>query len=502
MRDTIFISHATPEDNDFVIWLASRLKLLGYNIWVDKNALLGGEKFWEEIDQIIRNKAIKVLLVYSNNICMKDENGFPQPGRLKDGIYKEYSLSESIGKQNRLDEFIILMNIDASTYNLFIGAERLNQIPFYDNWADGFKQLEKKLVKDQIPKNKDLTDESFSNWYTNQYLVPNGITARKELYYSNWWSIEKLPEYFYIFEFRTEKQAKAIYLSNNNFPLGKMSNYISSFEVNPDFKIKVDERTINVKHEDVHRIKISEMLRGFNAASFPNQTDAENHFKNLLQRVFHLIAKRRGLCWVDMSNKKMAYFHTPKSLEKLKIRFEYPHRTINKSKTKNLLGKYKNLGKWHFAISVKPILSPVVGFSLKSHITFTHDGFSVWKKEVINERDKKKHKAIDIEKIHTHRRAKGKTFFNEEWRDMLIGFLHSLKDNNKIQIRLSSSFNLQMPDFPKSYWASFGYFDPKDKSRHGLLSMYDARYVDEDEDEKEVDLEDPELDETMKGETT
>lgn len=45
--DTIFISHANPEDNDFVIWLASRLQLLGYKVWVDKEAMLGGEKMWE-----------------------------------------------------------------------------------------------------------------------------------------------------------------------------------------------------------------------------------------------------------------------------------------------------------------------------------------------------------------------------------------------------------------------------------------------------------------------
>lgn len=49
-RDTVFISHATPEDNEFTVWLASRLQMLGYKVWIDKNALLGGEKFWEEID--------------------------------------------------------------------------------------------------------------------------------------------------------------------------------------------------------------------------------------------------------------------------------------------------------------------------------------------------------------------------------------------------------------------------------------------------------------------
>lgn len=486
MRETIFISHATPEDNDFTIWLASRLKLLGYNVWIDKNALLGGEKFWEEIDQTIRNNAAKVLLVYSKHICIRDENGNPTPGKLKDGIDKEYSLSESVGKQNNLKDFLILLNVDASTYNLFIGADRLNQIPFYDNWADGFKQLEKKLVKDQVPKHNELIDDSFSDWYTTQYIVPNGITTRRELYYSNWWPINKLPEYFYIFEFKTEKQAKAVYLANNNdLPLGKISNHISSFESAPNFQIKIDGKMIEVKHRDVHRIKLSEMLLGFQTSTFPTQRDAENHFKNILQRVFHLILKRRGLYWYEMANKRMAYFHTLKSLDTMKVKFEFPHRTLDKTKTKNLIGKYKKLSKWHFAVSAKPILTPLVALSLKSHMVFTDDGYNVWKKEkkTVKDGEEKTEMVVDTDRIHTHRRAKGKRLFNEEWRDLLIGFLHSLKEQDKIAINLSTNFTLEMPDIPELFWADFGYFDPNDKSRQGLLSMYEFGDQSESDDD-------------------
>ena len=36
LKDTIFISHATPEDNEIAIWLASRLENAGYNVWFDK----------------------------------------------------------------------------------------------------------------------------------------------------------------------------------------------------------------------------------------------------------------------------------------------------------------------------------------------------------------------------------------------------------------------------------------------------------------------------------
>jgi len=90
-RDTIFISHATPEDNEFTIWLASRLELLGYNVWIDKIKLIGGETFWKEIDQSIRNTTIKFLLVYSKNICYNQN-----PGDIKNGINNEIELAKSI----------------------------------------------------------------------------------------------------------------------------------------------------------------------------------------------------------------------------------------------------------------------------------------------------------------------------------------------------------------------------------------------------------------------
>ncbi|MHB1565857.1 MAG: toll/interleukin-1 receptor domain-containing protein [Acidiferrobacter sp.] len=42
-RTLIFISHATPEDNDFTLWLGARLASAGYSVWSDVTKLIGGE---------------------------------------------------------------------------------------------------------------------------------------------------------------------------------------------------------------------------------------------------------------------------------------------------------------------------------------------------------------------------------------------------------------------------------------------------------------------------
>jgi hypothetical protein len=475
-RTTIFISHATPEDNDFAIWLASRLQLLGFKVWIDKNSLLGGEKFWEEIDNTIRNESIKFLLVYSKNIFQNNEFGEIITGKLKDGIYKEYSFAETIGKQQKdLVDFIILMNIDGSDYNMFIGADRTIQIPFYENWALGFEQLTKKLEKDSVHQSEQQRNAPFGNWYENEFKIKNGIIKKKELYYSNWWQINQLPDFFYIYQFQTDKQAKLIYERNNIFPISKISNCLSSFYNEIDLHVEDEEGIVELKLTGKFKISIKDVLLGFEKEKFPTQKDAENHLKQLLKRIFHLLMKNRKMYWHEMSNKKLAYYHTPASLDNLKVKFKYPYKSEKvKPKTRNLLGTYQHSSYWHYAVSAKPILTPLVGYSLKNHLTFSDDGFNSWE---------------DKDKIHSHRRSKSKVsrYFNEDWRDFQCAFLNSLSNSEgKIEIPLNKSFILSMGSWPEMFWADFGFFEPWDKERQSLMNDYYEELESEESDENEM----------------
>ena len=104
--------------------------------------MLGGERFWATIQKAIEG-SIKVLLVYSKNIVAND-------GTLKQGIENEIEYAKSIASQHSLQDFIIPLHIDDSPYNLAIGLPNINHIPFNDNWADGLKQLLKKLEKNTV----------------------------------------------------------------------------------------------------------------------------------------------------------------------------------------------------------------------------------------------------------------------------------------------------------------------------------------------------------------
>ena len=62
-RKAIFISHATPEDNQFTIWLGAKLTALGYEVWADVLRLRGGHDWQRRLESALRERARKVLLV-------------------------------------------------------------------------------------------------------------------------------------------------------------------------------------------------------------------------------------------------------------------------------------------------------------------------------------------------------------------------------------------------------------------------------------------------------
>ena len=320
-----------------------------------------------------------------------------------------------------------------------------------------------------------MTNKYFGEWYQHQYLGVNNVEKRQELYHSNWWEI-KLPEYFYIYELSNETQAKEIFAQNISYPMSRIANHLSSFESYERFQIKYQEQNLDIKPDAIYKLKISYVLLGFESDKFPNQRDCENSLKYLLNRVFHLIMKNRKMLWYELANNKLSYSYTLGNLPSSKVNFSYPYRLEKnkyKYKKKNLIGDYLSLGKWHYAISSKTILSPLVAFNLKGHLTFTKDGYNLWSDASGN---------VDKEMIHSHRRKKGKRLFNEDWRDMLLGFLFGLKENGKIEIPLSSHYQLEMSQYPVNFWAEFGYIDPRDKDRHGLLSEDEFKDIEVEND--------------------
>ncbi|MET0081029.1 MAG: toll/interleukin-1 receptor domain-containing protein, partial [Candidatus Thiodiazotropha lotti] len=80
-RKIVFISKATPEDDEFVLWLAPRLEAAGYDVFADILALQPGDRWRKEVTGTLQNKSVKMLL------CCRDAT------LAKNGVQEEIGIA-------------------------------------------------------------------------------------------------------------------------------------------------------------------------------------------------------------------------------------------------------------------------------------------------------------------------------------------------------------------------------------------------------------------------
>lgn len=139
-RDHIFISYAT-EQSALCDWLARRLAAEGYAIWCDRQKLLGGENWPNDIDAAIDERTFRMLALLSRDSVKKPH---PQGEWLK-GI--------AIGKKLGIDDFVIPLNTDGlRSDEIPWNLQSINYIPFTPSWAEGLASLLKKLSSIDAPR--------------------------------------------------------------------------------------------------------------------------------------------------------------------------------------------------------------------------------------------------------------------------------------------------------------------------------------------------------------
>lgn len=186
-RDHIFISYAT-EQSALCDWLARRLAAEGYAIWYDRQQLLGGENWPNDIDVAINERTFRMLALLSR-ASMRKPN--PQGEWLK-GI--------AIGKRIGIDNFVIPLNTeglrpDEITWNL----QPINYIPFTPSWAEGLARLLKKLKSIDAPR--VLNDGP--RLAVESIVASSAIQNEPETLLSNCFEIIQMPRYIRKYEVET-----------------------------------------------------------------------------------------------------------------------------------------------------------------------------------------------------------------------------------------------------------------------------------------------------------
>lgn len=178
-RTVVFISKATPEDDDFALWLAPKLEGAGYTVFADILNLDVGDRWRKKITQTLQNKAVKMVL------CCSDET------LNKDGVEEEIGIALDLSKE--LNDKNFLLPLKVRRFKKLFGIGGLQYIDFENSWSDGLRNLLDSLEKQNVPK----TSKGVIQPQWEQYKRRNQVAIQlsPETLTSNWLRIISIPDH-------------------------------------------------------------------------------------------------------------------------------------------------------------------------------------------------------------------------------------------------------------------------------------------------------------------
>jgi len=181
-RKLLFISYAY-ENETFAKWLARKLAFYGYGVWFDQLQILGGESWVKEVDVAIKERSFRVLGLLSKSSIAKDN---PR---------KERTLALQLGKQRKVDDFLITLNLDGVQPDWTLSD--ISWISFRDGWADGLRRLLKKLESLSAPR---IHAGNSSTAKAQLVQGPPLLVQTPETLVTNWMPFIQVPEALWIFD--------------------------------------------------------------------------------------------------------------------------------------------------------------------------------------------------------------------------------------------------------------------------------------------------------------
>jgi hypothetical protein len=392
-RDTIFISHATPDDNDFVRWLGTRLSGHGYTVWADLFELRGGTPFWNSIEEALRNHARKVIFVVSKKSV--------DPNRT--GVRNELSVADAMKKTLGDPEFIIPVRIDDTAFSDFpIQIHQLNGIDFSKGWGPKLIDLLDTLEHASVPKSAVDQSAEFERWRNTTIRTAAAVEVAPEPVLTNLLPINKLPTEITFFEHEQDTAKLVRELRKLGVPCAQFYRLIISFaELSTIQAVLSPETTLLVRA----RVPLVSFLSGsVTVVTSPQRDDARNIATSLLKQHVEYYLQQRGLKRFETSTTS-SFFFPSGLIQNDKV----PYLSASGRKTnKNVVGRSeRNKVHWHLAMKVNIVLGPPAVIRFKPYVCFSEDG-----QTAID--DPKRTSAI--------RRRFCKNWWNQHWRQLQVAF--------------------------------------------------------------------------------
>lgn len=398
-RSIVFISHATPNDNAFASWLSTQLTLSGYEVWTDFERLGGGELIWDTIEDIIRNRAAKVVVAAS---------GLAQT---RPGVLDEIALALSIERNLGLSNFVIPLRIDDTNFLDFrANLQRRNILDFNGNWAAGLAQLLKALESDRVPSDLKDVASNVGKIIHDRLQSKLGLADRPDPVSVNWLQVRRWPSAVYASTLSVPANRIGDYAKTLQLPHVLFGDLLISFA--PTAALSAALTGVNVSSSGA--VATSEFLKGrWNRIPTLKSHVAQRMISNLVRQAWERTARQRNLSSFALASGASCWFLRNGQLDGNKAPFIDRE---GKKRTKALVGySQKRNVFWHFAAELRPLPNHPETLVIKPHVIFSEDGIT----------------PLDsAARMHALRRGFCKSWWNDRWRDLIAAFLFFLSESS------------------------------------------------------------------------
>lgn len=444
LRKILFISHANPEDNEVTFWLQTQLTRLGYEVWTDLTHLKAGDVFWDSIEDTIRNKAARVIVLVSRKSMQKP------------GVLDEISLAVSIERAHKLNRFVIPVRVDDIPYSeLRANIARKNVIDFHSSWASGFAALSFTLSQDRIPKQRQAQGLSLSSWWGEQRPASLSVVEESENLISNRFPVSSLPLRVYTFSGTPEYQG-----DTRQLPLMLFRNQWLSFFSDVELR---NLGVAGLSREST--LATSELFAGNLSltAQLPDSA-RQRVLHGMLNRLWACFILRRGLKLYSQSGAQpipyipdglvtnnTAHFRDSEGIQRKRL-------LVGHSTKRSLY--------WHLAPTGGFLTASRICLSLKLRVLFSVDGHCEWP---------------SIERMRTTRRSFCKNWWNDRWLSLQTAFMSWLANGtDEIEIYAGEGGRLAVQCSPLSYQSPMTIREAYSKSDdEGQTNELDGMFTDD-----------------------
>ena len=392
-RTVLFISKATPSDDEFALWLAPRLEAEGYEVFADILSLEPGTRGRKEITEVLQQRAIKMLLCGRTATLQRE------------GVQEEIGIAEDLAKELNDPRFIIPLRLEK--YKKVFGIGELQYVSFERGWSEGLIKLLGALRRARVPKRREIVINP--NWEAFRRRSAKKLVSEPERLTSNWLRVAECPDVIRFFEPNGALDHSAMVAACNRAPFPAVSRNRGFFAFATEEEINEVLASMGKFHA-VASIELPDFIQDGSAVLSITGKDAASIVNGMYRSAWDRFCIARGL--IEYRYSVSSGFHA--GLAAAKIGQLIPWGMQGDRRSSMLRNEAKG-HIWQFGVTGLPAFWPFQHFKLKARVIFAP-----------RSGDDAAAPYDDKKKQHRLRRSVCKGWRNKQWHGRLMAILEVL----------------------------------------------------------------------------